>query len=226
MKLRVSCPKTAALTLLEVLVVIVVLTILVILILPIFFSNNLSAKRINCVNNLKQIGLAYRIWPGPQGFDYQTRVSVKNGGVEELVQSGIAYISYQVMSNELASPKLLICPADTNRFAATNFSVGFGNKNVSYFVGVRASEFWDVDDSGRIGQSLLSGDDNFEIKGVPIKSGLLELSTNEPIAWTGARHKFVGNIGLSDGSVQQVTIVGLTNLLCKTGLSTNRLAIP
>jgi hypothetical protein len=33
-------------------------------------------------------------------------------------------------------------------------------------------------------QMILSGDDNFEISGVPVKSGLLELSSNAPISWT------------------------------------------
>jgi len=227
MKSRIGNQEIAALTLVEVLVVISVVAILA---LMTDFGASANAKkkaqRIRCVNNLKQIGLAYRVWPGPQGYQYQTRVSVKNGGVEELVQSGIAYVSYQVMSNELTTPKLLICPLDTNRFAATSFSIGFGNQNVSYFVGVDASE--------SLPDAWLAGDDNFEISGVPVKSGLLELATNTPIAWTAARHRFVGNIGLADGSVQQVTISGLTNLLSHTGLAilsytglaTNRLAIP
>jgi prepilin-type processing-associated H-X9-DG protein len=69
---------------------------------------------------------------------------------------------------------------------------------------------------------LLLGDDNFEIGGVPVKSGLLELSMNTPISWTAARHKFVGNIGLADGSVQQVTQDGLRSAF----VVSNRLAIP
>jgi hypothetical protein len=76
-------------------------------------------------------------------------------------------------------------------------------------------------------QAILSGDDNFEINDVPVKSGLLELSSNTPIAWTAARHKFAGNIGLGRRlDFQTVTISGLTNLVHQTGLATNRLAIP
>ena len=73
---------------------------------------------------------------------------------------------------------------------------------------------------------MLSGDGNFEIGGVPVKSGLLEISSNTPIAWSAARHKFAGNILVADGSVQQCSNSGLTNLLRQTGLATNRLAIP
>jgi prepilin-type processing-associated H-X9-DG protein len=75
-------------------------------------------------------------------------------------------------------------------------------------------------------QMLLSGDDNFAIGGVPVKSGLLELSTNAPITWTAERHVNQGNIGLVDGSVASVTDSGLADLLRQTGVTTNRLAIP
>ena len=45
---------------------------------------------------------------------------------------------FQVMSNELSTPKILVCPADT-RVAAANF-VRLKNQNVSYFVGLEASD--------------------------------------------------------------------------------------
>ena len=219
MKPRLSNRKTAALTLMEVLVIIVMLALLFSMVdFGVSHDAKKKAQRIQCVSNLKQIGVAYRVWGGDSMADFQIQNSVARGGVKELVQSGIACVSYQVMSNVLSTPKFLICPADINRIAATNFLMGFSNTNVSYFVGVDASD--------TLPQTLLSGDDNFEIGGVPVKSGLLELLTNTPIAWTAARHKFVGNIGFSDGSVQQVTTAGLTNLLYETGLATNRLAIP
>ena len=41
---------------------------------------------------------------------------------------------FQVMSNELSTPKILACPADT-RAAANNF-FRLKNQNVSYFVGL------------------------------------------------------------------------------------------
>jgi hypothetical protein len=83
-----------------------------------------------------------------------------------------------------------------------------------------------LDASTNYPQALLSGDDNFEINGVPVKSGLLQLSTNHATAWTAARHKLSGDIGLADGSAQQLSNSGLTNFLHQTGLANNRLAIP
>jgi len=122
------------------------------------------------------------------------------------------------MSNELTTPKILICTADTNRSAATNFSSDFGNKNVSYFVGVDAAD----DDPQRI----LSGDDNISVSGNQVQSGLLELLTNTPVSWTAARHRLAGNILFADGSVQPTTSSNLWRLFRQTGLVTNRLAIP
>jgi hypothetical protein len=75
-------------------------------------------------------------------------------------------------------------------------------------------------------KTFLCGDDNFAIGGVPVKSGLLEFSTNAPITWTAARHKFAGNIGLADGSAWQVNDQLLVQKLIETGVATNRLALP
>jgi prepilin-type N-terminal cleavage/methylation domain-containing protein len=215
---RFSNKTNQALTLTEVLVVIVVLAVLAMILIPSGPVAKERAIRINCVNNLKQIGLAYRIWAGDHDDKYPMEISVKNGGTMGLADGRNAWINYFVMSNELFTPRLLHCMADTNGFGATNFSVGFNNQNVSYFVGLDAST--------NHSQIFLSGDDNFEIGGVPIKSGLLELSTNMPIAWTAARHHFAGNILLTDGSVQEVNTVGLQTALQNTSLATNRLAIP
>jgi hypothetical protein len=209
-------------TLTEVLVVIVVLAVLVVL--AILHVNNEDKEswrrktlRINCVNNLKEISLAYRIWAGDNNGKFPFEISVTNGGSMELAATGDVVTTFQIVSNELTTPKLLICPADIERFPpAKNFTTQLVGK-ISYFVGLNAS--------ANFPQSLFSGDDNFAIGGVPVKSGLLELSTNSPISWTTARHKFVGNIGLADGSVQQLTQNGLHQAFQQAGI-TNRLAIP
>jgi type II secretory pathway pseudopilin PulG len=217
MKPRLSNQRNYALTLVEVLVVVVVLAVLVAILLPTGPVAKDSARRNNCVNNLKQIGLAYRIWAGDHDDKYPMEISVTNGGTMGLADDRNAWINFSVMSNELNTPRLLICPADTDRIAATNFTTDFNNSKISYFVGL------DADQNNP--QMLLSGDDNFSIGGVPVKSGLLELSSNTPITWSGARHKFYGYVALADGSVQGVNN-SLTNWLHQTSLATNRLAIP
>jgi prepilin-type processing-associated H-X9-DG protein/prepilin-type N-terminal cleavage/methylation domain-containing protein len=217
MKPRCSKQGCHALTLVEVLVVVFVLAVLAAMLLP----RLAAAKRgggPHCVNNLKQIDLAYRIWAGDNGDKYPMEISVTNGGTLGLADGRNAWINYFVMSNELSTPKVLVCPQDINRQPpATNFSSQLIG-HISYFVGLDASE--------HDPQALLSGDDNFEIGGVPVKSGLLEISGNPPIAWTTARHNRRGNILLADGSVQTFSNSNLTNWLQQTGPATNRLAIP
>jgi prepilin-type N-terminal cleavage/methylation domain-containing protein len=222
MKPRFSNQRNHALTLIEVVVVIAVLAVLVGMLLPARPHHPVKAKQIQCVNNLKQIGLAYIIWAGDHNDKFPMQVSIvgtNGGGTMELVNGTNAWINFVVISNELSTPKILYCPADSDHVRATNFTTDFNNGKISYFVGL------DVTNESN-SHMLLSGDDNFAIGSVLIKSGLLELSTNAPISWTATRHKFVGNIGLADGSVQRATSSYLCQLVQQTSLATNRLAIP
>ena len=220
MKPRCSERRNHGLTRVEVLVVIFVVGFFALMILPSgnYYSAHRKAKRIACVNNLKEISLACRIWDGDHGNKYPMDVSVTNGGTMELSEVGTdAWRNFLVMSNELTTPRILICPAD-QRDAATNFGSSFGNTNISYFINLDAPE--------ANPQMLLFGDDNFEMGRVPVEAGLLQISTNTPIAWSAARHRHAGNVAMTDGSVQQLTTSGLQQAFQNTGAATNRIAIP
>jgi hypothetical protein len=81
------------------------------------------ARSINCVNNMKQMGLAVRVW----ALDNQ------DIGPPDIV----------CMSNELSTPKILVCPSDTNRVAAHDFN-SFTMANFSYeFLAPNASDATD-----------------------------------------------------------------------------------
>ncbi len=140
----------------------------------------------------------------------------------ELAQSGEALPVFLVMSNELSTPKILLCPQDLEKDFATNFFTGFSARNVSYFAGLDATN----DSEADVPKLILSGDCNFEIGGKPVKSGLLSLWTNDPVTWGANRHASAGNLCFADGSVQPATTPGLQNYILQTGLATNRLAIP
>ena len=217
MKLRLSNGRTTAMTLVEVLVVLAIVVGFIALTIPAPMHGR-KAVRINCVSNLKQTGIAYRLWANDHNDKYPMVVSVTNGGAMELVAGGDVAANFLVMSNELSTPKILIFPADILRVWAANFST-LNNSNISYFVGL------DVTNDTHP-QMLLSGDDNLAINGVPVESGVRQLPANVPVTWTGARHKFAGNIGMADGSVQQATSDGLRQLHQQTGFPTNRLVLP
>ena len=204
MKPRTSNQRNRALTRTDVIVVIATLTVLFVLLLPALgpVLHN-GRQRINCVSNLKQIGIAYRLWEGDNNGKYPMAVSVTNGGAMELVATGNVAVCFQVMSNELSTPKILLCPEDTHRTYATNFSTGFSSANISYFLNPDAVETYP--------QMIMIGDDNLLVDGKPVQPGILNLRPGTTIAWTKDRHHGVGNIGLADGSAQQVTGDGLNS---------------
>jgi hypothetical protein len=69
------------------------------------------AQRIKCVNNLKNLGLAVRVYATDNGDVFPPDVLS--------------------MTNEMGSPKILWCPADTQRVAAASFQE-FSPANMSY----------------------------------------------------------------------------------------------
>jgi prepilin-type processing-associated H-X9-DG protein len=221
MKPRLSQRPEAGLTLFEVGVIVAVLMIVVALILPTLrprrFSGSVAA-RINCVNNLKQVGLAAKIWEGDHGDILPGGISVTNGGSMEMVETGNVVQTFLVMSNELSTAKILYCPADAVRAPAMMFG-GLGNSNISYFAGVDATN-----DSNP--QAILAGDSDLELRGTAAAPGLLAVGPRDPITWTALRHGRWGNLGLADGSVQQAASPYLRHYFDLSGFDTNRLAIP
>lgn len=205
-------------TLLEALFVIFLLFMLAIVLLPALASRHSTGQRINCSNNLKQIGISFRIWEGDNNDKYPMFVSVTNGGAMEAVAGGNAIAVFQVMSNELSTPKLLVCPEDKHHHAATNFYDDLTASTVSYFVNVEGTE--------ANPRGILTGDDNFKVRGVAVKSGLLVLSSNTPVTWSANRHKFFGYLLTTDGSVQQANNATLKAWLFSTNSTAVRLAIP
>ncbi len=208
----------AGMTLVEVLAVIAIVAVVAVFLLPPLMSEaRAKAARVYCANHLGQIGVAFKLWAGDHNDAFPMQVSVTNGGTMDLVEKGIANVHIQVLSNEFGSPRVLVCPADRNRRPAPDFGSGFGNRNLSYFVGLDA----------RLNspQMLLSGDDDLAVGGAPAKSGILQLWTNMPVAWEPQVHLYGGNVVFADGSVQGLTTSRLQDAVSATGV-TNRLAMP
>jgi prepilin-type processing-associated H-X9-DG protein len=203
-----------AITLVETLIVISVVAFLALLVIPADGNCKCKAVRINCASNLKQVALAYRIWEGDNGDKYPAEVYTNELGA---LQFANVFRYYQVMSNELNNPKVVVCPADQKHTAATNFTSDFNDSHVSYFMGVGAVE--------TMPQTLLAGDYNID-NGIPTANHFLDLTTNQTVRWTHEVHEDAGNVALADGSVQQWTSSALQSALTHTGLATNRLMFP
>jgi hypothetical protein len=181
---------------LDVLAIIAAVAIVVglFVLLPALRKPQINSARINCVNNLKQVGLAYRLWAGDNGDKFPMQVSTNTGGTMELVQSGAAYPHFQVMSNELSTPKILTCPEDKLRVRTNHFGPALRDTSISYFIGLEADE--------TLPSMWLAGDRNLTANGLEVKPGLFTFKANQIMGWSAQLHKHQGNIGLADGSAQ------------------------
>jgi type II secretory pathway pseudopilin PulG len=167
---RIETRKLGAFSFVELLIVVAIIAILAAMMLPALAKAKQKAQRISCVNNLKQLGTAYRLWAGDNGDLLPAQQTVKKGGwmdaggpgaavaggvigpsIGQVAASGVAW-NYKLMQNELGqSPKVVACPSD-DRAAAPNFKNGFTAQNVSYFVNPGAADTYP--------QSIAGGDRN------------------------------------------------------------------
>jgi len=77
--------KIGAFTLIELLVVIAIIAILASMLLPALARAKQKAQRISCINNLKEVGTAYRIWSNDNGDKFPAQQTVSLGGWADFV---------------------------------------------------------------------------------------------------------------------------------------------
>jgi prepilin-type processing-associated H-X9-DG protein len=209
-----------AFTVIELLVIIATIVVIACILVPAAVRQQRQSPMKNCQNNLKQIGLGFKTFAVDQFDDFSTHLSTQSGGSLELIESGLVFVHFRPMSNELSTPKILVCPRDPDKIATTNFNSTFSDTNVSYFVSTDAKDTYP--------QMLLSGDRNLALNKASLKPGLFALTTNNAalLSWTKAIHNSCGNIGFADGSVQFTDSKKLSYAAQNQGSDTNRLAIP
>ena len=125
------------LTLVEMLVIIAVIAILVAMLLPALVRSGPS-KMARCISNLHQIHIVFTVFANDNNGQYPMQIPVAKGGTMEFAYSGHTFPHFEKMKTYGTTLPMLICPAETNRQAATSFEA-LNDLNLSYFVNVDAS---------------------------------------------------------------------------------------
>jgi prepilin-type N-terminal cleavage/methylation domain-containing protein len=217
--MRAKSEKRRAFTLIELLVVIAIIAILAAMLLPAIARAKGKAQRTADVSNIKQVAMGITMWAHDHEGKYPWLVKPPEGAYGLTA----AWEHFQVISNEIVTPRVLHCPLDKQKQVADDFS---GNPNgfatltngaLSYAVGTEASEgnpsmhiVVDRNISGKDGMSC-------SLAGINGTSTTLKPYATTPASWTSETHVNEGNMGLADGSVQTFNQFSLLTHLANTG---------
>ena len=215
-----SASEKTAFTRLELVMVLATTGLLAGLALPLLGSTKSRSDQVSCLSNLRQIGHAFHLWANDHGDKNPWWTAIRDGGSyvspgETLPPGWLRnnpYFQMAFVSNELHTPKILVCPADPKKIIATTFidfyfRPTYENNAVSYFIGLHS--FFASP------HSILSGDRNFRFDslnaGCSAGVGLVQTLNfpNTSTEWSNAIHGLTGNLLFTDGAVEQVSSTGL-----------------
>lgn len=179
-----------------------------VVVLPLLANTGSRSEQVSCLNNLRQIGIAFQSW----GSDHEDRrpwyVPMNEGGTHSHPFRNSIFIQFTPLSNYLSAP----CLMDTGELTATkrradNWSAqpgglqnaGFQNNSVSYMIG--------PDTFISETHVILVGDRNAWFSGTNVcgsGGGLNVSALNRPYngGWVDGNHGTAGNILMNDGRVE------------------------
>lgn len=194
--------------------------LLMVLALP-AVANKARSQQAGCWNNLRQIGRAYHEWANEHGHLFPYSILQARGGTAAIPN---AWGQFGVLTNELKSPQVLVCPSDDKKRPAGNFSTNpeqgffhanFRNSAVSYFL---AHPFW------RQPRYILAGDRNIQVDRTSVNCSQfgigvceIESKTLNIARWTNNMHVGLGHFLHADGGVDFIDNSNLPAMLFNDG---------
>jgi len=192
-----------------------------------------TKSQVNCSSKLKQIGLAWLTWAHDQETtEFPFRTPIANEGTMGSTDpfKNEAWWQFCVISNQLGSPEILVCPADNVVGEARNIATdwgrskkggfmapGFRDRAVSYTIGLEAGTTSNSRGGADGPTEILATDRNivFDDRDGTCSSGVGDAwlirvkgkNGQDPpatAAWKDPIHRMHGNVLTQDGAVQML----------------------
>jgi hypothetical protein len=214
-----SSAATAAFTRLELALVLATLGILATVNWPALAVSARRSERVACENNLRQLGRAVSMWAADHDGIDPWWVRPPEGTYQVGFAARVWY-QCSFLSNEIANPKVLVCPSDPAKTvnAASDWGagptgfmdVGHRDNSVSYLLALHGSSL--------VSQSIWFGDRNVLFDGTGYCSlglqNIYHITLRSTVAgWTNNIHGITGNLLLHDGRVIEASRSDISNLV-------------
>ena len=161
--------KKAGFTLIELLVVVAIIAVLISILIPSLKEAKEQARKVVCMSNLKQIGLAVQMYLNDRK-DRLPHVDTVGGGNraywdEPPAWPGWTHLGLLFSKRYISNPGVFFCPSGTDRYAYNRsgwfnppeFDYGYGKGTYMYYI-YRNQTWWDhIITNKKYKQKLASG---------------------------------------------------------------------
>src|SRR4051812_47990364 len=106
-----------AFTRIECMLCVIGVMLLVSVAIPSLANTRSRSQRAGCVDNLRLIGQAMQLWGVEHENQFSWQVRTSEGGTRPVFGTKVAAAWYEFawLSNQLVTPKILVCPSDNVR---------------------------------------------------------------------------------------------------------------